>query len=248
MAMMEMISQLKNQGMPTGQIIQSLKEQGYSPKEINEALSQVDIKSEINTSSQTYPLYAPDIPQQGFTLADLRDPNAQQQPGFPPDMQMQPSMDSQVSPPRNEEYAQIDQQTAMPYPEYAPAPEQYAAADYPQYSAPSQSIDVETISDITTQILEEKLKTIKKELQLSTHFRKEAVEKINTIDKKIEKIENTLAELQMAIIKKIGEYGENMENISKELKATQDSFSKMLNPLTDTYREMQKQNVKKEEK
>ena len=64
--MMESISQMKNQGMPTGQIIQSLKEQGYSPKEINEALSQSDIKSEVTRSSQEYPLYAPDI-QTDFT-------------------------------------------------------------------------------------------------------------------------------------------------------------------------------------
>jgi predicted CopG family antitoxin len=34
----------------------------------------------------------------------------------------------------------------------------------------------------------------------------------------------------------MGEYGESVSNISKELRATQDSFSKILNPLLDKKR------------
>ena len=45
MAVLELLSQMKSKGMSTAQMIQSLKEQGFSPKEINEALSQSEIKS-----------------------------------------------------------------------------------------------------------------------------------------------------------------------------------------------------------
>jgi hypothetical protein len=73
MAVIDTISQLKNQGVPTGKIIQSLKEQGYSPKEINEALSQSEIKTALTTASTKYgddlpatqnALDTPPIPQQ----------------------------------------------------------------------------------------------------------------------------------------------------------------------------------------
>ncbi|MDP2946626.1 MAG: hypothetical protein Q8N88_00790, partial [Nanoarchaeota archaeon] len=63
------------------------------------------------------------------------------------------------------------------------------------------------------------------------------VEKIN---ERITRIENVFNELQVAILKKIGEYGENIQNIEKEMNMTQNSFSKILNPLTDNIREMQK--------
>jgi hypothetical protein len=40
----------------------------------------------------------------------------------------------------------------------------------------------------------------------------------------------------MAILKEVGEYGKNIEKIAKESEATRESFSKMVNPLTDHIR------------
>ena len=42
MAALDQIMEMKNQGLQTNQIIQSLKQQGISPKEINEALQKID--------------------------------------------------------------------------------------------------------------------------------------------------------------------------------------------------------------
>ena len=44
----------------------------------------------------------------------------------------------------------------------------------------------------------------------------------------------------LSILKKIGEYGDGIQNIEKEMQSTQNSFSKMVNPLTDNIRELQK--------
>ena len=41
----------------------------------------------------------------------------------------------------------------------------------------------------------------------------------------------------MAIIRKIGDYGEDIENLSKEIRATQDSFGKIINPLAEKAKE-----------
>ena len=43
-------------------------------------------------------------------------------------------------------------------------------------------------------------------------------------------------ELQSAILKKIGNYGDAIADISNELQATQESFSKLVNPLLDEKR------------
>lgn len=52
MAVLDQVMQLKNQGMDDNQIISTLQEQGISPNEINNALSQAQIKNAV-TADQT---------------------------------------------------------------------------------------------------------------------------------------------------------------------------------------------------
>ena len=51
--------------------------------------------------------------------------------------------------------------------------------------------------------------------------------------------------LQSAILKKIGDYGGAVQNISKDLQATQESFSKLINPLIDQKRGKPSPKIKK---
>ena len=214
MAVLELLSQMKSKGMSTAQMIQSLKEQGFSPKEINEALSQSEIKSELAKQQE----FMQQPPQ---SVNDQMSEFSQSQFS-----ELQPSIESQPTP--------EDQQ--QQYPEYQ---ENTSQSQYPEYQT-TQSIDFETISDITTQIIGEKLKIIKKEILLITRFRKNAEEKLKHLEQRLDKTETMLNELQIAIIRKVGEYGENIKNISKELQATQQSFSKIIDPLTDNMRELEK--------
>ena len=46
------VMQLKNQGMADAQIIGALQQQGISPKEINDAISQAQIKSAVGSPEQ----------------------------------------------------------------------------------------------------------------------------------------------------------------------------------------------------
>lgn len=254
MVVLDKITELKKQGFPTSQIIQNLKEQGISPREINEALSQSDIKLEVEGEEQNENVF-PEIPEsiQQFQTPVPIQPIKQ----FPKQTQsftgMQPSIGSrQYQQTQEVQEYQPETQIETEYrpktqieAEYQPQetqnqdfsyqqqyPDQYQYQEY----QPQNAVDIETINDIASQILEEKTKNFKKELIFLTKFKKESEEKIKEIDARLAKIENTFEELQLAIIRKIGDYGEDIKNLSNEMRSTQESFSKILNPLTDQFR------------
>jgi hypothetical protein len=56
------------------------------------------------------------------------------------------------------------------------------------------------------------------------------------IENRLVKVEEIIHELQSSIIRKMGEYGESIQGISKEIRATQDSFAKVINPVLDKKR------------
>ena len=58
MGILDQITQMQNQGIPNEDIVRNLQEQGISPKEINDALSQAQIKSAV--SSEQYGVPSPE--------------------------------------------------------------------------------------------------------------------------------------------------------------------------------------------
>ena len=55
MALLERISTMKREGKSSQEIIKTLGEEGVSPRQINEALSQSDIKSAVSTEENMQP-------------------------------------------------------------------------------------------------------------------------------------------------------------------------------------------------
>ena len=260
MAVLERVTQMKQQGIPESQIIQSLKEEGISPKEINESLSQSKIKSEINSRKKEINSpenIFPNVPENTAT------PNNPQS-NIPNDQQMQPSMmepnnqqtnTPQGYPERIPNY-ETEQQTApvatpSPYTQYGNTeytadqgypvydPSGQGAYNYPEYQ-PQQIIDVETINDIAEQLIEEKTKELKKQISTFTKFKEEINLESERINKRLQNMEDSFNSLQIAILGKIGDQGQNIKDIAKEMHSTQESFSKILDPLTDNIRELQK--------
>ena len=276
MATLEKVTALRNQGLSEGQIIDSLRQQGVPPTEINEALSQSKIKSEVmqpqmqpslgqQPQQSQYPEYAPPAGQQP--------PGGQMQPSIaqqPPTMQPpEPTPEGQIPEPV------ITQPQTIPPPEPAPTPSvfpetqvsdtfqpnQYAAygdteqyppegggaqelqeyypsyEQYPPYEA-QQAFDIETINDIAEQIVEEKLIVIKDQMRSMNRLGDELANEMQRLIKRIEKIENSFDELQSSVLRKVGTYGEDIKNISKELSMTQKTFSKIVDPLTDNIRKL----------
>jgi|TARA_Y100000310_G_scaffold103490_1_gene101865 hypothetical protein len=250
---------MKSQGLPTGQIVQNLKQEGITPKEINEALGQSQVpNSQQNTQQQNpaqpNPTNQPTDPtaqMQQSQLSVSQQPTQEQPPMYQsptqqpsnqmqqqptnPSTQMQQSLPIQPNEnimPQSTEYQgqplSPSNQPADPY--YQDYQQGYD--EYPEY-APQQSMDVETINDLATQIIEDKIQDLRDNITGFTKFRKQIEDQTIEMEKRLTQIELTMSDLQMAIIKKVGEYGENINNISNELKATQDSFSKLANPLMD---------------
>ncbi|MFH1358771.1 MAG: hypothetical protein ABIH37_02705 [archaeon] len=280
MVVLDQVMQMKKQGVPTGRIIQNLKEQGISAKEINEALSQSEIKSELTRESQNsmppqqnYQNQQPqntNLNQQNFQDPNTRMASTNTFGSAPQDRMstfqdaqqptnttgMQPSIGTNSSQMQGDQYPGAYSPSTVPeeyseypqeqyYDEYQQYPDQqYQEQQYPEYESP-QATDIETINDISEQIVEEKIKQLKKEITLFARFRRDSQEKINNFEKRLEKIENTIEELELTIIKKISGYGEDIKNLSGEMEATQKSFSKMLNPMTDDIREREKTSRKK---
>lgn len=227
MATLEKVMNMKKRGMSDGQIIQSLKEEGISPKEIQDSLSQSKIKSSLvnNPETQTNPPgeYDDFQGEQSIMTKGNTGYETEQPPHYEENMAPAPY---DTSGPYPQEEPQIN---PTAYQEYAP---QYSDQQYPEYQPP-QSLDVETISDIAEQIAEEKNEKLKKQISSFSRFKEETKMNLEKIEQRLARLENTFNELQIAIIRKIGDYGEDIQDISKEMHATQKSFSKILDPLTE---------------
>jgi len=241
MATLEKVMQLKQQGATEPQIIDYLRQEGVSPREIDEALSQSKIKSMINTGQEEIP--QPEEPFYNFQIPEMQSQITPMQPSMVP-MNYQQQEESQ-QPELNQQAFQQQPMQQIPsrrqQPEvYEQAPEQYAPQGYYEEYAPQQTSDIETINDIAEQIVEEKNVELKKQISAFTEFKDSLSLEVEKINERITRIENIFNELQIAILKKIGSYGESLQNIEKEMNMTQNSFSKILNPLTDNIREMQK--------
>ena len=258
MATLEKVMQMRRQGIPESQIVRELREGGINPREINEALSQSKIKSALAIESSSEPINQRAITKQVDQEPNLRiesEPTNQMRPSIMPSNEKNPQSipEEQLSPQQNyeQEIPSSYRSSSMPYSEYPQenypqeqyAPEQYPQqAQYQEYSPEySQSANIETINEIAEQIVEEKIEKLKKQTTTFLRFKEEITLEIEKINQRLEKIENVFNALQVAILKKIGDYGEDIKNISKEMHQTQESFSKVINPLTDMSRQNSKQ-------
>jgi len=150
---------------------------------------------------------------------------------------MNPSIMPQGESNNQEQFPPSPQDTIQMQNQYQDYPQEtYDPNLYPEYSPP-ESTDFEAINDITNQLIDEKMQNLKKDLSISIKSKEQTTEKILQIESRLDKIENTLNELQMSLIRKIGDYGENIDNISKELKATQNAFAKVIDPIIDEKKE-----------
>jgi len=241
MAILEKVMQLKQQGATEPQIIDVLREEGVSPREIDEALSQSKIKSIIDTEQEEIP--QPEEPFDNFQTPEMQSQIMPMQPSMVPMYQQQ-----EYQQPEQQVFSQqqFEQQPMQQIPSarqpivYEQTSEQYAPQGYYEEYAPQQASDIETINDIAEQIVEEKTIEIKKQIASFADFKDTLSLEVERINERLTRLENIFNELQVAILKKIGEYGESLQNIEKEMNLTQNSFSKIVNPLTDNIREMQK--------
>ncbi len=205
MGILDQLTQMKNQGIGEEEIISELQQQGISPKAINDAISQSQIKNAVSAENE-----------EEYTSSTAENPEiAPPEPITGPETykpQTQDISDQQMYSPYSQDYPQ--QQEAY-------QPEEYAGySEEPNYS--------DTTVEVAEQVFSEKIKKFQKQINETREFKTLAETKIEYLDKRLHKIETIIDKLQIAILEKIGSYGNNLHSIKKEMSMMQDSFGKML--------------------
>lgn len=227
MATIERVIQMKQRGMSDTDIVSSLRQEGVSPKEISESISQSNIKLSLNRENTPEGNQAEIDNSMQHSIM-----NSQINAERPVDQEGYTDYSENSSPVADQQTQIADQEQA--YQEYYPEYQQ----QYQEYQ-PQQSLDIETVNDIAEQLIEEKTEKLEKQISAFTKFREEIQFDVQKMNERLANIENKFDDLQMAIIKKIGDYGRDIQNISREMHLTQESFSKVLDPLTDNIRALQ---------
>jgi len=221
MSILEQITQMKSQGKRDEEIINVLRQQNLSPREINDALSQLEIKNAVSGSMENHEKEA----SEEYYSPSTNEPS----PQIPQTPQLEPSPEYPNSP---QEYSQSNQQQEF-YPQ-----EGYGAYDNYNNYAPANfeensGRNSNTMMEIAEQVFSEKIKKTQKSLNEIKEFKTLTETKIDNFAERLKKIETIIDRLQITILEKIGSYGSNLEGIKKEMSMMQDSFGKIINPLLD---------------
>lgn len=208
-------------------IIKEMQDQGISNQGIFENLQRQGYKpTQINDA----------INQLKITIQPMDTQNQDQQNAFnqQQDFNQQPNF--------NQEQQYTENQQNYPQEDYyTQTPQAYSGEEY--YQQPS--FNTETITEITEQVISEKFREYNKRTGDIVSFKNTIQDKVDDINTRLKRIESTIDKLQQAIIQKIGEFGENTQIIKKDLELLHDTTSKLMNPLIDNYRELQKTNERK---
>jgi len=222
MSLLDQVKQMQQQGLSDNQISQTLGEQGNNPKEINDALSQSKIKSAINQEIDT------GMQQQGLQPSMLQTQMEQDSisPGQPPQEQTQ-QYPQEVMSGQDQQYGY----------------EQYPQQGYDQYS--QQGYGLDSINEITEQIINSKISSLKKKISEASEMKSEFETKIDLIDKRLKKIEDTIDRLESSILQRIGEYSKGIMDIKAETSMIRQSFSKAIPSLVAKTKTKRKRKKKK---
>ncbi len=242
MPVLERVKQMKQAGISEGEIIKNLQESGISPREINDSIAQSRIKDVISGASIS------GMPSSNIT----QEANEMQEPDGYSIEGMQPSLINQQEQapnipiyteevgqyPQYPGYEEYPQEGINGYPQQPQQEGQYG--DYQSYYGAGYGTSTETISEIASQMIDEKLSKTNKILNNLTEFKIILDAKVEKIDQRLQRIELIIDQLQTNLIRKSSSQIQDIEDIKTEMRGMQEGFSKVLNPLTNNIREMER--------
>lgn len=195
---------------------------GYSPQ----YPPQNNTNPQENYNQRNQQPYAPQAPapqssasQQNYSQQNYSPQN------YSPDQQYgnsnayPPTGDQQNYPPEEDYYSQG----------YSPQEQNYE--QYEGYAQPYESTD--TIIEISEQVFSEKSKELEDQIKELTEFKRIYEQRIDDMNERLKRIEKYFDKMQLAIMEKVTLFGKNIDNLQNEVNMIEDSFSKMVNPLTD---------------
>ncbi len=218
MGILDKISKMRNEGQSDEEIVSGLKKQGITPKEINEAFSQAQIKNAVSEGEENDEYGAP--PEYGYQ-------DSQNPPGNSSPKSQEISEDDTYTPqPSNGYQMQQSQPSQQDYDEYYP--KQSGGYDSSQQYYGSGGISTGTVIEISEQVFSENIEKIRKKIEDIEEFKTLSETKIKNLSERLKRIETIIDKLQISILDKVGSYGDNIESIKKEMSMMQDSFNKVI--------------------
>ena len=213
MGVLEQITKMKKKNVPDEEIINQLSMQGVSPREINDALRQAQIKNAVGGNGDYEELQQSIMPEGEIPAPVYQNENHD----YRQTRKIEEEYIPQEGYPMPEEQQQYMPQESQ---DYAPAESEYAP----------MTVDTDKIIEIADQMFSEKIRTFQKVLDATSEAAIMLQTKIETMSDRLRKVENIIDKLQIAILEKVGSYGQDLGSIKKEMSMMQDSFSKMISP------------------
>lgn len=207
MTILEEVKNMQQQGLGDEQIIQTLREQGADYKNIADALAQSRIKAAVEQPDAEPASIYPGAPT----------PSSEED--------LQPSIMSQQEPeivaPTPGGYGAPSSQGYL-----VQQPQDYAQ-QYPEGQAASYSPSSDITTEIAEQVVAEKLGELRKHLEKIADMKTTVEARIEYLDERLKRMEKMMDTLQTSVLRKVGDYVTNVEDIKRELIETQKTFAKL---------------------
>ncbi len=225
MGNLEEIQQMQQSGMSEAEIISKLQEQGVQYRDISEALAQNRIKAAVEGDfNNTAPLADQSADQFSASFANAN-------PNLQPPQGMQPSI-LQTSPQQQGGMGGGEQSSGEYFPAYDQNAQQTGGNyDYSQqqgYDYTSAALSSDTITEISEQIVSEKMSDVRKKMEKLINMKTELEAKTDSMEERLKRIEKIIDTLQASVLRKVGDYVTNVEDIKRELIESQKTFAKAL--------------------
>jgi len=221
MTIVEEIKQMRSQNLTDEQIQDNLKARGISEKDITSALSQSKIKEAVEQEPFPMPKETQGNQMEKSLLPSASETTRtiiQQQPS--PAGQTQESIPPQETIPPIQPQASSNEQIQ----EYTPPQGDYE--EYQPYQSYTSGTSPEMITEISEQVVAEKLSNIRKRLEKALDSKNTLNTKIDYLEERLKRIEKIIDTLQSSILRKVGDYVLNVKDIKNELIETQKSLGK----------------------
>jgi len=217
------VKRMHDEGLSDNEIVNNLINRGFSQKQISDAISQAKIKEAVSAPSALSP-------------RETRPAEAEE---LVPSMMMQEAETPMPGAPQ-EAYAYPEYGTAAPPAYQAETAATQAQGAYPAYTAyqpQQQALSTDTITEISEQVVLEKLSPLRVQIEKVLDLKTTLDSKIEFLDERLKRIETIIDRLQLSILQKVGEYATGMDDVKRELIETQKSFKALLPTARESHQE-----------
>ena len=149
-------------------------------------------------------------------------------------------------PPQEMEESVMDQNIDIPLPEKAgseqqqapPSQAHYSSYQTPSYAMPQAAINYDEVQALVEQIVEEKWKELMRSVGDIHLFKARVGDDMEAVKQELLRTQKRLEDLQVAVLGKVREYNDSVLGVTSEMKALENVFSKIMEPLISNVKEL----------